>query len=147
MTYAKIVSTIALTVLLAVGSWAKDRGKGNSKPKGDQTGQSRTAVTATVDIFVGSDQEVIREYVSTYEGSGLPPGLSKRCSFPPGLEKQLRRKGKLPPGLQKKLVAFPPTLEQRLSVLKTGLKRGFIEGRAVIYNPKTSIILDVFVPL
>jgi hypothetical protein len=71
--------------------------------------------------------------------------LAKRGgNLPPGLEKQLRRKGHLPPGLAKKLVPFPVEVERRLPPLKSGLVRGLIQGRAVIYNLKTSLILDVF---
>ena len=31
---------------------------------------------------------------------GLPPGLAKKSTLPPGLQKQLVRNGQLPPGLQ-----------------------------------------------
>jgi len=87
---------------------------------------------------------MIRQYFHDHAGS-LPPGLAKRGgNLPPGLAKQLRRKGHLPPGLEKKVAVFPFDLERRLSPLKAGLVRGVIEGRAVIFNSKTSVILDVF---
>jgi len=89
----------------------------------------------------------MREYVAHYPGGGLPPGLAKRGgNLPPGLEKQLRKKGTLPPGLRKKLTALPPELEARLCPLKADLERGFIEGRAIIFNDRTSVVLDVFIP-
>ncbi|MFX0117639.1 MAG: hypothetical protein ACFFB3_24050, partial [Candidatus Hodarchaeota archaeon] len=97
-----------------------------------------------VDIFVGKDREMIRQYFHNHAGS-LPPGLAKRGgNLPPGMARQLRQKGHLPPGLEKRVAAFPVELERRLSPLKAGLVRGVIEGRAVIYNPKTSVILDIF---
>ena len=105
-----------------------------------------TAVDAHVgvDIFIGKDREVIRQYFHDHAGS-LPPGLAKRGGdLPPGLAKQLRRKGHLPPGLEKRVAVFPVDLERRLPPLKEGLVRGVIEGRAVILNAKTSVILDVF---
>jgi hypothetical protein len=88
---------------------------------------------------------MIRRYYTEHPRA-LPPGLAKRGgNLPPGLEKQLARKGHLPPGLEKKLVPFPVALERQLPPLKPGLLRGVIEGRAVIYNPKTSVIFDVLV--
>ena len=103
-----------------------------------------TDVRVGVDVFIGKDREIIRKYFNDHAGS-LPPGLAKRGGdLPPGLAKQLRRKGHLPPGLEKKVAVFPVELESRLSPLKAGLARGVIEGRAVIYNAKTSVILDIF---
>ena len=42
----------------------------------------------------------------------LPPGLAKRDTLPPGLERQLQRNGKLPPGLEKR--ALPDELKRAL---------------------------------
>ena len=116
------------------------------KNKEEQLINKATAVDAHVgvDIFIGKDREVIRQYFHDHAGS-LPPGLAKRGGdLPPGLAKQLRPKGHLPPGLEKKVAVFPVELERRLPPLKEGLVRGVIEGRAVIFNAKTSVILDVF---
>ncbi len=121
-----------------------------SAPK-DKEKQSQFVNKATdmdvhvgIDIFLGKDREIIRQYFHDHAGS-LPPGLAKRGgNLPPGLAKQLRRKGHLPPGLEKKVAAFPVELERRLPPLKAGLVRGVIEGRAVIFDAKTSVILDIF---
>jgi hypothetical protein len=32
---------------------------------------------------------------------------------------------------------------EKLGWLEPGLKRGFLEGRAVIYNQKTALVLDI----
>jgi hypothetical protein len=97
-----------------------------------------------VEIFIGRDKQVIRQYYTDHPDR-LPPGLAARGgNLPPGLEKQLRRKGHLPPGLDKRIAAFPAELERQLAPLKPGLVRGVIQGQAVIFNPKTSLILDVF---
>lgn len=64
-------------------------------------------------------------------------------NLPPGLQKKLARTGKLPPGWQKKLEPFPVVLERRLVVLPTGYARGVLDGHAVIYNPRTQIIVDI----
>ena len=109
---------------------------------------SRTAVVvqAGVSIFSEADREIIGRYVRATPEQDLPPGLAKRGGkLSPGLEKQLRKKGTLPPGLQKRLTPFPVVLERQLPPLAPDLRRVFIEGRAVIYNSKTGLVLDVLV--
>jgi hypothetical protein len=140
----RLIATTAL-ILLTASFVAASQGKGKGRGNGGGHDKGRTAVN--VDIFVGQDQRVLRDYVTGYRGD-LPPGLAKRNgNLPPGLMKQLRRKGHLPPGLEKQLVPFPPDLERRMSPLQSGLQRGFISGRAVIYNPSTRLIFDIFIPL
>lgn len=127
-----------LLLILPLGA---DNGK--SKAKGHHKGNS---VRANVEIFIPGDRRMIREYIHVHHG-GLPPGLAKRHgNLPPGLEKQLRRKGHLPPGLEKRIYYFPPELECQLAPLSPGLRRGFIAGRAVIVNSRTSVVVDVFIP-
>jgi hypothetical protein len=129
---------LALALMAALPSGAA--GKDKQKNKHGRNGGGKQVA---VDIFVGSDRELIRGYFAEPH-SDLPPGLSKRGgNLPPGLAKQLRRKGHLPPGLDKRVVPFPLELERRLPPLRSGLRRGFIEGHAVIFNERTSLILDV----
>ena len=95
--------------------------------------------------FGPADRTVIHEYYRA-QPSGLPPGLAKRNgSLPPGLEKQLRRNGRLPPGLEKKLMPFPVEVERRLPPLPIGMQRGYIDDRAIIYNPRSRAIVDVMI--
>jgi hypothetical protein len=61
-------------------------------------------------------------------------------SLPPGLAKKYARTGQLPPGWQKKMQPMPVVVERELVVLPAGYHRGFIEGHAVIYNSKGTII-------
>lgn len=144
--YAKAFTLAVCGVLLssAPPSFSKPVPKNthkhaNAYAKGDNSGAH-----IAVDIFIGNDRDSIRRYFHDNTGS-LPPGLAKRGgNLPPGLQKQLRQKGQLPPGLRKKVAAFPPELERNLPPLKPGLVRGVIEGRAVIFNAKTSVILDIF---
>ncbi len=133
---APVISVLSL--LLAVAAAAAPQGKSQAKGKRD------SAAAVTVTIFAAQDRRLI---VSYYKGqpSGLPPGLAKRDELPPGLEKQLRRNGRLPPGLDKRIAGFPIELERKLPPLPAGARRGMIGGRAVIYNPTTSVVLDVFV--
>ena len=66
-----------------------------------------------------------------------------RDRLPPGLEKQLRRRGTLPPGLQKKVQPVPVGLERQLRVLPTGWRRVVVGGNIILMDEKTSLIYDV----
>lgn len=137
--------TVAICLVLMAMPVPAKKGKEGREDKRHAAGKGETHIA--VDIFIGKDRELIRSYFVDHQGS-LPPGLAKRNGrLTPGLEKQLRRNGRLPPGLQKRITPFPVKLEQSLAPLKEGLERGFIEGRAVIYNRKSSAILDVFTVL
>jgi len=134
-----VLTVVALLLLTGTLSAASQK----TRDTRQNDGKTHVDAQVAVDIFIGRDREIIHDYYVAQPG-GLPPGLAKRNgSLPPGLEKQLVRKGHLPPGLEKKLTPFPVALEHRLPPLKAGLVRGIVEGRAIIYNPKTSVILDV----
>ena len=142
----KIFTLVLCTMLLCSASlsFSKSSSKNSHKNLKSSNKASERDVRIDVDIFIGKDRDSIRQYFHNHTGS-LPPGLAKRSgNLPPGLQKQLQRNGQLPPGLAKKIAAFPVELERRLPPLKPGLVRGVIEGRAVIYNAKTSVILDIF---
>jgi hypothetical protein len=120
----------------------KDKADKKDPHSGDRAKSASTHVG--VGIFMEGDRDLIRRHYLTSQGA-LPPGLAKRQGeLPPGLAKQLRRNGHLPPGLEKKLDPFPVELERRLPPLRPGLVRGMIGAHAVILDPKTSLIVDVF---
>ncbi len=84
-------------------------------------------------VFSSGDVRAIHDYYRAY-----PPSL------PPGLQKKLARGGSLPPGWRKKIAPFPAGLERRLAPLGCGdCRRGVIEGHAVIYHPRTMVVLDL----
>ena len=99
--------------------------------------------SAPVSSFSNSDRRTIDSYLSANRAN-LPPGLAKRERLPRGLERQLRRNGKLPPGLQKRLQPFPTELKQRLPPLPTGYSRVFLGNRALLLNA-AKIVVDLFV--
>jgi hypothetical protein len=144
----RIAHFLSLIVLISVSGAPAVRAQKEKHPPPPPPNQaSGISGHVAVDVFIGKDQEMIRRYYVAHPGT-LPPGLAKRGGdLPPGLAKQLARNGHLPPGLEKKLAPFPVALEQELAPLKPGLVRGVIEGRAVIYSPKTSVIFDVLVIL
>lgn len=135
--------TLTVLFVLSLQLTASPRQNKNKDPR-QHDGTSVTKAQVAVDVFAGRDRDIVRNYFAANAGN-LPPGLAKRGGdLPPGLQKQLQKRGHLPPGLDKRIMAFPVDLERQLPPLKPGLVRGVIEGRAVIYNAKTSLILDVF---
>ena len=92
--------------------------------------------------FSARDRRVIRNCMDE-NGGNLPPGLAKRESLPPGLEKQIQRNGTLPPGLQKRLQSLPEACERQLSPLSGDLERVFL-GNHVLLIDSRNIVLDLF---
>ena len=87
--------------------------------------------------FSDRDRSMIREYYRDH----LPPGLAKRSSLPPGLQKQAKRRGQLPPGLRKE--RLPKELDVQLSPLPTGYIRIRIGADVVLMNTRTQVVVDV----
>jgi len=82
-------------------------------------------------VFSTGDSRVIREY---YE--------PRYRRLPPGLQKKYYRTGSLPPGWQKKMRPLPWAVERRLVVLPPHYRRGVIDNHAVIYAPRTGVVID-----
>lgn len=87
--------------------------------------------------FSDRDRSLIREYYHRH----LPPGLAKRSSLPPGLQKQVQRRGHLPPGLEGK--SLPHELEVQLSSLPEGYVRLRVGVDVVLMNTHTRVVVDV----
>jgi hypothetical protein len=85
-------------------------------------------------VFSTEDVRVIREYYAP-----------RYRALPPGLQKKYARTGQLPPGWQKKLEPLDPVVERRLVALPAGYSRGIVEGRAVIFNDRTHVMVDMAV--
>ncbi len=95
-------------------------------------------------VFSDHDRALIRGY---YGGAHktkqkqIPPGLAKKSKRPPGLQKQLVRRGQLPPGLE--YHRLPHDLEQRLTHIPGDYLRVAIGGSFVLFNQHTKMIFDV----
>ena len=74
-------------------------------------------------------------------GKGMPPGLAKRDSLPPRLQKRLEKHGPLPPGLAKR--DLPAGLESKLPPPPKGLERIIAGDDVVLLEKATGKILDV----
>lgn len=92
--------------------------------------------------FGARDRHMIRGCFSE-NYSNLPPGLAKRDSLPPGLERQLRRNGTLPPGLEKRVQPLPDVCEVRLPRLPRSWQRVVLGGRVLLLD-SANRILDLF---
>jgi len=119
--------------------------------KGSHQGHSKAKAVkghgAENKLFMERDRKYIKQYLKNCKSGHFPPGLEKRGgSLPPGLQKHLIRNGTLPPGLQKRIQPIPFELEQVLVPLAPPYRRGFIEGRVVLFDESLSLVLDVFVP-
>jgi len=83
-------------------------------------------------------------YRHHYDQDDLPPGLAKRDRLPPGLERQLVRRGTLPPGLRKKYYRCPDELERELPPPPPDCAHVLISGHIVLLNTRNFQIVDVF---
>ena len=126
-------------------AWAQGQGRGRGgqqQPERTAGDKVREALPPAEPIFTTQERTVITNWF-VRNRSGLPPGLAKRETLPPGLEKQLRERGTLPPGLQKKIQPLPVELEHQLTALPTGYRRVVIAGNVIVMNPTTGLIYDI----
>ncbi|MEJ2109069.1 MAG: hypothetical protein P8Z37_03975 [Acidobacteriota bacterium] len=98
----------------------------------------RSTVSA---VFSDRDRQVIGDYYARHKAKKVPPGLAKKDQLPPGLARQVVKKGTLPPGLQGR--ALPQDLESRLSRLSDGYRRVIIGTDIAILNTNTQVIADI----
>jgi hypothetical protein len=138
--WREILSVMLLLGVAAAGPVGAKNEKGASKKT---TGEViREVLPESQPVFTERDRVLIKGWFHDYLG-GLPPGLAKRETLPPGLEKHLRERGTLPPGLQKKVEPLPPDLERRLSRLPTGYHRVIVGGNVILMNEETALIYDI----
>lgn len=137
MKSAKWMFAFALSffVLSASSTLAQGNGhaKGHNKHGDDDQGEH---------YYRDHDRD-IRGWYDEHQ-SNLPPGLAKKDRLPPGLERQLVRRGELPPGLQKRLQPCPEDLERRLPPAPPDCEHVVIGGHIVLLNRKTNIVVDIF---
>jgi hypothetical protein len=135
----RLIGAILVGILLggtvASGSGLQGRGKkhGAADHAKHDKKQSDSHVSLHL-VFGKADVVILRDHYSP-----------RYTNLPPGLQKKVARGGPLPPGWRKKFEPFPASLERRLPPLPAGYGRGVIDGHAVIYNSRTSVIVDVAV--
>ena len=103
-----------------------------------------TSIRRTMTIITRDhDRDEMRGWYDGHENN-LPPGLAKKDRLPPGLEKQLVRRGTLPPGLQKKVQPVPVDLERRLPPPPPECANVLVGGHIVLLNRRTNVVVDIF---
>jgi hypothetical protein len=140
--WKSVAAVIAMAVLLSSAALAQSKGKGKPTSETSIGNSVRAVLPASEPVFAASEVTLIQNWFHT-NTSSLPPGLAKRETLPPGLQKQLVRKGSLPPGLQKKIQPLPIVLERQLSPVPTGYRRVVIAGNVILMEPVTGVIYDV----
>lgn len=113
-------------------------GGGTTYPRTGTTGGTTTARVLADAVFTSLERQIIRDY---YRNSGLPPGLARRDSLPPGLQRQLVRNGRLPPGLERR--ALPPDLRARLPSRDPRYDMVQVGTDVLLILIATGVILDI----
>ena len=142
------MAMVALVITSSV-AWAQGQGRGRGENQREDQRQEqsvgdkvREVLPASEPVFTTAERTVITRWFTTNQSS-LPPGLAKRETLPPGLERQLRERGTLPPGLRDKIQPLPVELEKELVELPTGYRRVVIAGNVIVMNPTTGLIYDI----
>ncbi len=115
---------------------------------GGQKGKAKGKKQKAAVVYVGPDAWMDRDHCRVvvydyYDRHGLPPGLAKKGSLPPGLRKQLRERGHLPPGLEKHMVAVPVELEHELPPLPAHHARFFVDGDLIVVDVRTNFVVSI----
>src|SRR5690349_22664158 len=135
-TKSMLAAALSFFVLNAGSAFAQGNGHGKGHNKhGDDDDQG--------EHYYRDHDRDIRGWYGEHQ-SNLPPGLAKKDRLPPGLERQLVRRGELPPGLQKRLQPCPEELERRLSPPPPDCAHVLIGGHIVLLNRRTNIVVDIF---
>ena len=125
------------------GEEKAERARDKAEDRGEERAERRVVGTRGEDVVVidrDGHRRVVREY---YTANALPPGLAKRQSLPPGLQKQLRERGTLPPGLQKRLTPVPPPLVGQLPPVPSYQTRYFAGRDLVIVDNRSGRIVSI----
>ena len=134
------MTAFAVGVFMLTGNGAMAQGNGNGHGKGhDKHGAEDDQEDH---YYQDRDRETARGWYDEHQNN-LPPGLAKKDRLPPGLEKQLVRRGTLPPGLQKRLQPVPVDLERRLPPPPPECGHVLVGGHIVLLNRRTNVVVDL----
>lgn len=154
MTLRTLVSALMLTAAVSFAAQpavasdpqkhGKGHAKGHSKPqkagKHDRDNVRGTSGRDAVVFDRDGHARVLRDY---WGREGLPPGLAKRDSLPPGLRRQLRERGTLPPGLQRQLSPVPDGLGRLFPRVPEHYTRYLADRDLVVVDTRTNRIVTI----
>ncbi len=140
MRSTKWMVAFAAGIFMLTTNFALAQGQGNGRGKG----HDKHAAAGDQDdhYYKDRDRESARGWYDEHQNN-LPPGLAKKDRLPPGLEKQLVRRGTLPPGIQKRLQPVPVDLERRLPPPPPGCAHVLVGGQIVLLNRQTNVVVDL----
>jgi hypothetical protein len=140
MRSTKWILALAVGVFMLTSNGAMAQGNGNGHGKGhDKHGAEDDQEDH---YYKDRDRETMRGWYDEHQNN-LPPGLAKKDRLPPGLEKQLVRRGTLPPGLQKRLQPVPVDLERRLPPPPPACGHVLVGGHIILLNQRTNVVVDL----
>jgi len=121
------------------------RGNGHHDDDEDDDDGDRREEDRRGDYTISAHDRVILRGCLDDNYSNLPPGLAKRNSLPPGLQKHLQRNGTLPPGLQKRVQPLPEACEVQLPRLPREWERVILGSQIIVLDGRQTIrdILEV----
>lgn len=132
------ILTIAISVgLVTTGNTYAGWGNSDREGRGDD-GYQQVRVSIT---FSESERKLIHQYYRDTKQKMMPPGLAKKRKLPPGLQKQIKKNGKLPPGLEGRYL--PYDLERNLHRLPKDYVRIRLGNDILLIELPTQTILDV----
>lgn len=141
----RILSLAAVVVagsMMTSLAWTQGQSKARQEENKSVGDKVREVLPPSQPVFTTREISIIQSWFRT-NLHNLPPGLAKRETLPPGLQKQLVQKGTLPPGLQAKIQPLPIVLERQLPGLPTGYRRVVIAGNVILMEPATGLIYDI----
>ena len=130
-----VAFTVGVFMLTSNIAMAQGHGNGHGK------GHDKHSDDDAKDYYKDHDRETMRGWYDQHENN-LPPGLAKKDRLPPGLERQLVRRGTLPPGLQKRLQPCPRDLERQLPPPPPECAHVLVGGHIVLLNQRTNVVVD-----
>jgi hypothetical protein len=138
------LGTGAIIVLLISSNPISTLGQGNGNGNGHGKGHDKHKGDDQSEYYYKNHYDEAAHGWYAQNEKHLPPGLAKKDQLPPGLEKQLVRRGTLPPGLQKRIQPCPAELERRLPPPPPECRNVLIGGHVVLLNIKTNFVVDYF---
>lgn len=92
--------------------------------------------------FRDAEARLIQDYYRPGAGHP-PPGLAKKGSLPPGLERQLKRNGALPPGIEEHLEDLPEDLSRQLPPPPDGCRRAVVGFSVLLLRSEPNLVADL----
>ena len=143
-----LCSILAMVLTLGIVLETAAQGRGQGRGRGGRGGGVEQPNSGPSGTLTDDERNTIREWFSNETNlANLPPGLARRETLPPGLQRQLQRNGTLPPGLMERLQPLPADLEERLPPVPEGRRRVVLGGNVIILDEQTQQIVDLIVDI